>query len=132
MRYTSNMELKIQNLITRKINFPTRKTRSTSPENWGNDSVEKTLVLEKLDAQIDGKSGDVLVRYKMPSHATKDMLTKKVSINGIYFPKDTDSEIEELLTISDRLKLNGKTVHECSVEELFDAGYIDFSQIKLM
>lgn len=126
------MELKIQNFMTQKINFPTRKTRSTSERNWNDDSIEKTLVLEKIDAQLDGKTGEVIARYKMPSHATRDMLTKKISLDGTYFPENTDAELEELLSISTQVKLKGKTIEECSVIELLDAGLIDLSQTELM
>ena len=118
------MEALIQNLKAVAINFPTRKHRNRTKENW-DPSKKQKIFFDKQAVRIDGKSGDVLVDFKISPYLKEKLVKREISIGGLFFPEDTDEEIEGLLDLSAVAKLKGKPIAEATAIELLEAGLLE-------
>lgn len=117
------MELRLNNLKLTSLAFPTRKMRNKSEKNW-RSSEEQRVSLEMVDTSLDGSTGDVTIKCKVPDYFNEAVRDGKVVTKGIYFPTQTDSEIEELLDFSAQQKLGGKRWQDADPIELLEAGLI--------
>lgn len=117
------MELQIIDSKTVSVTFPQRKLRNKDEKNWS-DSENQRIFLEKQDACIDGSTGDIVVKLKVPAYLKKKLADRIIKMDGIYFPDETDTEIEALLEATDRMKLGGKTFRQASPIELIQAGIL--------
>ncbi len=117
------MEVTFKNLRMTSLTFPTRKLRNKSEENWV-ASEEQRLFLEKQSVALDGSDGDVSIKYKVPDYFNKLVRDGKVDTKGIFYPTETDPEIEALLDLSAQRKLGGKRWQDASAIELLEAGLL--------
>ena len=117
------MEIKFQNSKATSVEFPHRNLRNKEERNW-TDSKEQRVFLEKQDTCIDGSSGDILVKYKIPPYLKERIIKGEIIVNGVYFPNQTDPDIESLFDTQERMLLNGKTASEADPIELIQAGLL--------
>ena len=117
------MELRFNNLKLLSLSFPSRKGRNKSEENW-RKSEEQRVSLEMVDTSLDGSTGDVTIKCKVPDYFNEEVRDGKVVTKGIFFPAETDSRIEELLDFSAQQMLGGKRWQDADPIELLEAGLI--------
>jgi glutamine cyclotransferase len=117
------MEVKFQDSKAVSVEFPKRKSRNKTEENW-NVSQKQNIFLEKQGVRVDGSNGDVVVDYKISPYLKQKIVSGELNLNGIFFPEQTDPEIESMLEVSERIKLNGKTFRQASPIELIQAGIL--------
>jgi hypothetical protein len=92
------MELRFNNLKLLSLSFPSRKGRNKSEENW-RKSEEQRVSLEMVDTSLDGSTGDVTIKCKVPDYFSKEVRDSKVVSKGIFFPAETDSENSNMFTL---------------------------------
>ncbi|HEU0080605.1 MAG TPA: hypothetical protein VFQ72_01080 [Candidatus Paceibacterota bacterium] len=117
------MEAEIRDSKAVSISFPNRKLRNRDEKNW-DPSKRQNIFLEKVNARLDGSDGSVRVDFRIPPYLKQKIVKGEISINGIYFPDSSDSELESLLDTTDRMTLGGKTYREASLSELKRAGLL--------
>ncbi len=118
------MEIEFQNSKAVSVNFPARKLRNKGEKKW-NNSKEQRMFLEKQESHVDGSNSDVVIKYKTAPFLKEKVVSGELSINGVYYPDQTDPEIESLLEVQERTMLKGKTAKEASFIELLQAGILD-------
>lgn len=119
------MELHFNNLKLGALAFPKRKLRNKSAENWSN-SGEQRVFLDEVSTSLDGSTGDVITKRKVPDYLMQAVRDGEVDTAGIFYPTETDPEIEEMLDISAQQKLGGKRWQDATPIELLEAGLIHF------
>ncbi len=117
------MEIHIKNSKAFSISFPQRKHRNKSEKNL-NISNNQKIFLEMQDSHIDGSNGDVIVKLKTPPHLKQMIEDGKININGVFIPHQTDPEIESMLTVQEKILLNGKTIKTASIDQLLSSGIL--------
>lgn len=117
------MEVTFKNLKLSSLTFPNRKLRNKSEKNW-HTSEEQRLFLDKQSASLDGSDGSVSIKYKAPDYFNKLVRDGKVDTKGVFYPTETDTEIEKLLDIAAQQKLKGKRWQDATAIELLEAGLL--------
>ncbi len=117
------MEVTFDNLKLTSLTFPNRKLRNKSEKNWSTSEGQR-LFLDKQSASLDGSDGSVSIKYKVPDYFTELVRDGKVDTKGIFYPTETDTEIEELLDIAAQQKLKGKRWQDATAIELLEAGLL--------
>ncbi len=117
------MEIQIQNSRASSISFPQRKQRNKSEKNLHISDKQK-IFLEIQKSHIDGSNGDVIVKLKTPPHLKQMIADGKININGVFIPHQTDPEIEGMLTVQEKILLNGKTIKTASMDQLLSSGIL--------
>ncbi len=117
------MEAEIRNSRAVSIGFSNRKLRNRDERNW-DASKRQNIFLEKVSARLDGSDGSVRVDFRIPPYLKRKILSGEVRIDGTFFPKGVDGEMDSLLDMTDRVALHGKTFREADPIELIQAGLL--------
>lgn len=128
--YIRYMEIQIQNLKAISINFQERKLRNKAEQNW-NVSQKQSIFLDTKNARLDGVTGDVIIDAQVSPHIRKSIVDGEICIDGTFYVKHSDPEIERLLTDLEQIKLKGKTLDTVDIHDpevvldLIQAGFIE-------
>ena len=118
------MEVTLNNSQASGIEFPSRKMRNRNQENF-NPSKATKVYLEKQTVFIDGTTGDVTLKYKVPSYLKASIMNGDIKIDGSFFDYQTeDKELEELLDQNVQRKFGTRDLSTIDPLLLIQAGLL--------